>query len=228
MRTINNLTYELKVGYVNDSGLNVFINQKMNDNGIEVKSIQVGDVTITEETTEGRVLSGRFDNGKSFCGYCYNYERNDADYLVNINKDIPLETGISLINKTKMDSNFLTAKMVFNSILRNDYRVCLLREGELNITKIVTAENEDCEKCSFQESISLSKQNGMESFVEIFNEKTYKIDGNTTIENGQNTYHNDIKTQVKELEDIAKQNPKNYKELISLKDCIGVSSIGAF
>ena len=50
METINKLAYDLQIAYVNNFGQNVFIDVKMQDDGLEVKSFQVGDICITEET----------------------------------------------------------------------------------------------------------------------------------------------------------------------------------
>ena len=91
MEEINNLTYNIQINYVNISGLMVSISKKINDKGLETNSIQVGDICITEETINGRVLSGKYENSTSYCGYKYNFEKNNEEYLVNINEDVLLE-----------------------------------------------------------------------------------------------------------------------------------------
>ena len=61
MKEIKNLIYTLEINHKNNSGLNTSIYVKMHDNGLELKSFKVGNVCITEETTHGRILSGRYD-----------------------------------------------------------------------------------------------------------------------------------------------------------------------
>ena len=59
---MNNLTHELQIQYTNELGLNVSVLKKIYEGGLEVNSIQVGDICITEETINGRILSGRYEN----------------------------------------------------------------------------------------------------------------------------------------------------------------------
>ena len=164
MKEINNLIYALEINYTNNSQLNTSISIKLHDNGLEIKSIKVGNVCITEETLNGRIFSGRFDNSDGYCGYKYDYQNREN--LLNINPNIPIDTATSLISKTKMESDFLSAKLVLSSISRDDYRVVALNKGSLNIIKTISAENEKSENCSLQESIDLLKLDGAESFVE--------------------------------------------------------------
>ena len=63
---MNNLKYSIKINYINESGLNVSISRKMFDTGLEKNSIQIGNISISEETINGRILSGRYD--------CANYK----------------------------------------------------------------------------------------------------------------------------------------------------------
>ena len=58
MESINNLSYELLLKYINNAGLNVSICTTIYDNGLESNSIRVGDICVTEETINGRILSG--------------------------------------------------------------------------------------------------------------------------------------------------------------------------
>lgn len=206
MQEINNLVYFIQINYVNESGLNVSICRKMDDEGLEMNSIQVGDVCVSEETINGRILSGRYDSSKSSCGYKYNYEKQDDEYLVSINKDISLNEAVNLINKTKMSSAFLNAKMVFNSILRQDYRVVVIDKANMVVTKTIVAG-----KYLFQERVALSKLQGEEFFSEKYKESIYQINGKNV------TTNKEIRLQFKELVDIVNQNPNTYKDLLSLK-----------
>lgn len=219
MEKINNLTYELQISYISNAGLNVLICTTMHDNGLELNSVQVGDVCVTEETIKGRVISGRYDQSNAFCGYRYDYEKNNDEYLFSINPEVSINDAVSLINKTKMDSNFLSSKMVLSSIMRDDYRVFAIQKGNLNIVKTIAAENEKAEKCLYQEIIDLAKMDGELSFVELNRAKVYQVDDKCLVENGQ---HSDakIKLQLKELLEIVKQNPNNYKKLISAKESV--------
>ena len=218
MKEINNLIFKLEVNYTNNSGLDVSVFITLRDDGLEIKSIKVGNVSVTEETINGRVLSGRYDNSDGYCGYKYDYQ--NGENLLNINPNIPISTATSLINKTKVTSDFLSAKLVLSSILRNDYRVVILNEGNLNISKIVSAENEKSEKCSLQESLNLLKLEGEEIFVEQHKKRVYKINDDCLIEEAQAVSDSDIKKQLDELSCVIDQMPHNYKELIELKNKI--------
>ena len=215
MKEINNLIYTLEIQYINNSGVNSQISIKLNDNGLKTKSVKVGNICITEETINGRILSGRFDNLDEYCGYKYDYQ--SGENLLNINPNTSLETAIALINNTKKEPAFLSAEFVLSSILRNDYRVVTLNKGNLNIVKTISAENEKLENCSVQENIYLVKLDGEESFVEQNKKRVYKINDKYTVEENQDVVDNDIKLQLKELSDIMSQSPYNYKKLKELK-----------
>ena len=215
MKEINNLIYTLEIQYINNSGVNSQISIKLNDNGLKTKSVKVGNICITEETINGRILSGRFDNLDEYCGYKYDYQ--SGENLLNINPNTSLETAIALINNTKKEPAFLSAEFVLSSILRNDYRVVTLNKGNLNIVKTISAENEKLENCSVQENIDLVKLDGEESFVEQNKKRVYKINDKYTVEENQDVVDNDIKLQLKELSDIMSQSPYNYKKLKELK-----------
>ena len=207
MNAINNLSYTLEINYINKSGLDSTISIKFQDNGLKVKTIKIGNVCITEETLNGRILSGRLDNSEGYCGYRYDYQ--NGENLININPNIPIENAVYLINKNKGQSDFLTTELIFSSIVRNDYRVVILDEGNLNIVKTVSAENENLEHCCLQETINLSKSKDAESFIEQDKKRVYTIN-NRTIEEIQNC----------ELTDVMSQNPQNCKDLINIKNQI--------
>lgn len=217
METINDLTYELKINYINNNGLNVSMSTTVNDDGLEINSVKIGNVCITEETINGRVLSGRYDENNAFCGYKYNYEKNDAEYLVSINPEISINDAVTLINKVKMSPEYLSTRMVFSSILRDDYRVFAIKQGNLNIIKTISAENEKSEKCAYQEIIDLTKTDDTSGFVEVNKKQIYKIDDKCIVENDQQS-NSKIKLKLKKLLEIIKQNPNNYKKLISAKE----------
>ena len=217
MKEINNLIYTLEINYVNNSGLNNSIIVKFHDNGLEIKSFRVGDVCITEETINGRVLSGTYENVNKCCGYRYDYK--NGEYLLNINPQIPIDTAISLINKQKMELNFLSAKMVLVSILKSDYKVVMLNNGNLKVIKTISAENEKFELYTLQECTDLLKLDGEESFVVQDKKRVYKIN-NSIIEENQTLVNSDIKSQLNKLSDIISQNPQSYKDLINFKNQI--------
>lgn len=218
MKEINNLSYALEINYTNDSGVNISISVKLHDTGMEIKAVRLGNICITEETINGRVLSGRFDNLDKYCGYKYDYQNGEV--LLNINPNIPINTATALINKTKMEPDFLLAKLVLSSISRNDYRVVILKKGSLNITKTVSAENEKSEHCSLQECVELLKLDGEERFVEQNKKIVYRVGDDCFIEEAQILENSDIKSNLIELSTIINQNPQNYKELIELKSRI--------
>lgn len=218
MEKINNLTYSLRVDYINDAGVNVSICRKINDNGLELNLVQVGNTRVCKETINGRILSGRYDDENSFCGFRYNYNRKDHEYLVNINESISLDAAINLINKTKMSPNFLSAKMVFTSLLNNNFRVSILSKGNLKVTKTASAENEYGEKCFLQERTYLSKLEGEECFIATSKETICKIDNDCVILDASAEY--DKQRHIKELNEIIDQNPHNYKELKNAKKTI--------
>lgn len=215
MNEINNLTYTLEINFTNKAGLKTSISIKLHDNGLEIKSVKIGDVCVTEETINGRVLSGRLDNTDGYCGYRYDYQNGEV--LTNINPSTPLNTATNLINDIKNNSEFTSAKLVLSSLLRNDYRVVILSEGSLNIIKTISAEDENGKNYSYQEVIDLVKQKGTESFAEQHKEKVYKIEDACIVEETPNLTNSDIKYLLSQLIEIYNQNPKSYKDLIKFK-----------
>ena len=214
MNEITNLIYSLEINYVNNSGITTSIHVRFHDDGLSVKRVKIGDVCITEETINGRVLSGKFENLNEYCGYRYDYKNGKK--LLNINSQIPIDTAVSLINKKKMGTDFLTAKLVLSSLLRNDYRVVILNKGRLNISKTITAQNEKSEHCSLQKCAVLLKLNGEEQFIEQDKKIIYRID-DCVIENLQILEDDYVKSRFIELSTILSQNPQNYQELIEIK-----------
>ena len=211
MEKINNLKYTIQINYTNNSGSPVSIRREINECGLEMNSTKIGDMCLSEETTYGRVLSGIYENQNTFCGYKYNYGRNNEEFLVNINQETTLETAINLINKTKMESGFLSAKMVLSAVSRNDNRIFAIKSGTVNLIKTVTAENENKEIYFVQENIMLTKTENEESFSEIKKETIFKIDDEYIISSKHNV------EILNELAEIIKLNPTNYKELINSK-----------
>lgn len=218
MNEINNLTYTLEINYTNGAGTSVSISVKFCDNGLEVKTVRLGNVCISEETINGRVLSGRLDDLNGFCGYRYDYQNGEG--LLNINPDIPLNDAILLINKAKMGTDYLSAKMVLSSISRNDYRVVTLNKGNLHTTKTVSAENEKSEQYILQEDVDLLKLDGEESFAQQRKKITYKTADGCETEDAQTIVDGCTRLQFAELAEIASESPQNYKELIEYKNQI--------
>ena len=223
MKEINNLMYTLEINYMNKMGLNTKISVQFHDNGLQIRSIAIGNICVKEETINGRVLAGRFENSDGYCGYRYDYK--NGENLLNINPQIPISTAVSLINKKKMDTDYMSAELVLSSLLRNDYRVVILDKGTLKITKIVSAENERFEKCSLQEIIDLLQSDGEERFVEQNKKIIYRIDDNCVVEEMQDLVNNDMKSQLNELSYIMGKTPQNYKELLELKNQINKTTM---
>lgn len=209
MNEINNLIYGLEINFVSKAGLDSSIFVSFFDNGLKVKSIRIGNDSVTEETINGRVLSGRFDNLDGLCGYKYDYQ--NGENLLNINPNVSINDAVSLINRIKKEQDFLIAELILSSILRNDYRVVILNEGNLNIIKTVSAENEKAEHCSVQENINLSKSMGNESFIVQNQSRVYQIGDKCFVDDSE------VKSQLSELLDILCKSPKTYKELIEIK-----------
>lgn len=219
MEVINNLKYSIEIRYKNDNDVNVILKKEMNDKGLESNSTQIGDVCITEETINGRILSGRYDDKETSCGYRYNYEANNSDYLISLNDNISIENAVNLINKTQKEMDFLSARIVGVSVLRNDLRVVILREGDLDIIKTAVAENENGEECFFRESTSLSKSVGDEGFSEKHKENLYKINDQLVEEDS------DSVIKLKELIEIVNRSPNTYKDIASFKDVVNNSTL---
>ena len=221
MEAIKNLVYETQINYINDAGSNVSIIRRIDDNGLELNLTQIGDVCVAEETINGRVLSGRFDDKTISCGYRYDYEKHNSEYLQNLNEEIPLNEAIQLINKAKMDTQFLSAKMVLSSLLRSDYRVFALKSGDIVVTKTVVAVNENGENCSLIDCVHLSKVEGAERYQEQSKERTYIVGDDCVVEQSTSQPEvNNLKSKLKPLVDIFEKNPNNYKELIRTKESV--------
>lgn len=223
MNEINNLIYGLKINFTSKTGLDSSIFVSFGDNGLKVKSIRIGMDCITEETISGRVLSGKFDNLNGVCGYRFDYR--NGENLININPNVSINDAVSLINRIKKEQDFLMAELILSSILRNDYRVVVLNEGNLNIIKTVSAENENAELCSVQENINLSKSMGDESLVVQNQSKVYQIGDKCIIDENEPGDDSEVKSQLSELLDILCKNPKTYKELIEIKKQIQEKTI---
>ena len=177
MQTKNNLSYEIKINYKNNLGLDVEIYAKISKTGLEEKTIQVGDTRITEETTKGRVLSGRYDKNDITCGYRYDkYEENNSEEIFNINENIPLNTAVDLIEKIKKQKDFSLAKHVLIAIMHNDYNSCWLEKiDNLHITKTILSKDNNKGEYSFQEILNLAKSKD-DKFIEISKNQICKID----------------------------------------------------
>ena len=94
MIIMSNLIYSVQVEFIDDSGEKVSVIRTMYDTGLEVNSTQIGDLCVKEETINGRVLSGSYRNSELECGYRYNYECNDENYLVCTNSGVSLNKSV--------------------------------------------------------------------------------------------------------------------------------------
>lgn len=221
METINNLIYDIQIDFINDSGKNVTISKRIQDNGLEIISFQVGDVLVTEETINGRVLSGRFEDRDSCCGYRYDYSKNSSDYLVTTNNAFSLGDTVNLINKAKMTSDFLNAKMVFTTLTKADYKLFSLKKGHIDLTKSISASDENHKINTYSEFIHLLKEEGNEYCQEESVERSYEIGDEFVSENSTNQKKcEDFKTKMKGLLEIFRENPNNYKNLIKAKETV--------
>ncbi len=218
MSEISDLIYTLEINYTNNSWSNNSITLKIYDNGLEVKSVRVGDFCIIEKTINGRILSGELKSSNEYCGYMFDYQNGET--LLNLNPKVHIDTAVSLINNKKMESDFLSAKLVLSSIMRNDYRVVILNKGSLNIIKTISAINEKSEHYGLQEKVDLLKLDGDESFVEQNKKVVYQMDDKCVVEENATLVDSNIKSQLNELSYILNQNPQNYKELIKFKNQI--------
>ena len=214
MNQIKDVTYIIQADYIDNAGQKVLIYRKTQDNGLETNYTKVGDIAITEETINGRVLSGKLTNEDFLCGYKYDYEQESGEYLINLNETFPLDQAISLINKTKMNRSFLDAKMVFSAVQRRDPKIFALKGGSIDITRQVSATDEHSNTCGFSECVTMQKLDGDENFNTTQVEKTYTVNDNTTTQTDTTSNQdNNIKLAVVELIAIANKNPKSCKEL---------------
>lgn len=223
MNKINNLIYGLEINFVNNEGIKSSIAVNFCDDGLKCKTVRVGNDCVTEETINGRVLSGRLDNLDGFCGYRYDYQ--DGENLLNINPNVSINDAVSLINKVKRKSDFLAAELVLSSVLRNDYRVVILNKGNVNIIKTVAAENEKAEQCSVQEIVNLSKLSSDEYFSIQDKIMVYQMGDKSVVEENDVVVGSEIKSQLSELLDILNKTPQNYKELIDIKNQIQTEAL---
>jgi hypothetical protein len=106
--------------------------------------------------------------------------------------------------------------MVFTAIQRRDPKIFALKGGNIDITRKVSATNENHHNFGFSEIISMQKLPTDESFTTSKVETTYTVNDSTIVEHNTTTEQNDgnnIKLAVAELIVIANENPKTCKEL---------------
>ena len=203
-----NLIYSVGVNFINDEGLNVSIRRTMDDTGLEVNYIQIGDTSVIEETINGRVLSGTFKNSELECGYRYNYELDTEDYLVCTNKEVSLNDTVGYINKTKTRRDFSHAMLMFNVILRKDYKIVSLKNPDLVVSRLVMAMDDELNTYEYKEDVSVVRviQDAM------FHEKDENV---TCTRNDEEELYEDV-GKFKYLRSVVNQNPRTYRELLEL------------
>lgn len=203
---MSDLTYVIQVDYINDSNEKVSVSRTIYDTGLEVNSISVNGICVVEETINGRVLSGSYISKELECGYRYNYDVDTVDeYLVTTNKDLSLNDTVNLINKTKMKQEFLFAKLIFNMLLRKDYKVVTLKSPSLTMTRRASGVDEDCNVYSCEECLTICKNN------EFFEE----FDRGVTCRINEMVISDDVDEDLfVELKQIIDKNPLTYKSLI--------------
>ena len=116
-----------------------------------------------------------------------------------------------------MQRDFLLTRMALGPILKDEYKIFALRQGEIFITKTASAENEKDEKCVYQKSFTLSKTETDECFTKIHEEQSYKI-------NNQPISEKDAQMELNGLFEIVNNNPTTYKDLIASKKSIHPST----
>ena len=83
----------------------------------------------------------------------------------------------------------------------------------------MSAENENHQNCSYTEFLHLSKQSGEERFSEKGKEIAYEIDDKFISENDSNKKEcESLKSEMKELVEIASLSPNGCKDLIKIKN----------
>ena len=236
MKTIDKLSYKIVVQYKTSTNTPITVSKSMDDLGYETNSIQIGDVCVTDKTIQGRVLSGTLNSSGTVCGYIYNYSKNNDEYLTCINPNIPIDIATSLINKTKMTEDFIKARMVLISIMRQDNNIYALPSNTAKVTKTVSAIDEHNQQHVYKEQISLTKHKGTDTFVEKRKVRTYKVGKKSVTENHTLTNtttstlkaDDTIKNEVLALLDICNSNPQNYRELLHSKKSIPSIDTPAF
>ena len=218
METIKNLSYEVKINYIDDSGENVFINKKIFDNGLDIETTQVGDIAITEEKIKGRILSGLYEDKKINCGFRYNYDGDEDTYLVGTNRRFSVNDSANLINKTKMSHDFVNAMAVLYVVMRNECKIFSVNDGDIFVEKLISAENEKAEQCSVKENIKLSKLKNENGFYEAFHENVYSMGDETVVENKKE--NSELKQKLNQLVEILNKKPNNYYKLIEAKESV--------
>ena len=230
---LNNIEYEINVEYIDKTGKNISISHKMNDQGSEIKTIKIEDQTLTEETLNGRRVSASFNSKDEKCGFRFNYEEEDPDkYLVSLTKDKTPEQAADIIShKTSVGSVFNEPRYILSPIQEGSLKIVMLESGEINVTRTVSAQNENSDNYLYKECVCLSKTNPEEECVEKSKASLYQINdikveeavNIQTVETEQNNEGNtegmsleeisDIKSKLDCLVKVAMANPKGYKKL---------------
>lgn len=203
-----NLIYSVGMSFVNNSGVTVSVRRTMDDTGLEVNYIQIGDTSVVEETVNGRVLSGSFKSDELECGYRYNYELDNEDYLVCTNSDVSLNKTVDLINKTKMKQEFMQGMLMFSVIVRRDYKTIFLNNPNITVSRLVMGMDDELNTYEYKEDLVISKE---EQNV-VFHQIDKKV---TCIRNDEEESLDDSK-KFNDLSFIVEQNPRTYRELLDL------------
>lgn len=215
MKELEKLTYLLEIEY-EDAGSTINLSLKFNDEGLKEKSVKVGNESVIEQYTNGRVLSGRFDRGNEHGGWEYDYQKGEVVYALE-DSNMSVEDSENEIEKIK--KKFHSSDFVLYPILRNDYKNIALDEGSINVTRTLSAQNEKSEQCVLQEQIKLFKPEDDDCVKEESKKRIYKLN-DREIEESQTLVDGVVKSQLMKLSEIMSQYPHNYHKLIELKNSI--------
>ena len=210
MQTIQEIVYELTVNYKNNNGDDVECCMRINDSGLETKSIQVGDTRITKETINGRVLSGRYEQKDILCGYVYDYSKYELP--VSINENSSVQKAEDLIEETRKRQDFhLADSLIMYVSICKDKILSLKEVKDFKLTKTIIAKTAEEEELLLQE-ITMFKLKDKQYYSEESKQRIYKIDNSRVdMQNGLNKENDEHKFE--KLIDILDKKPKNYLDL---------------
>ena len=219
------LTYIIQIDYINDFNEKVSVSRTIYDTGLVVNSISVNNICVVEETINRRILSGSYISEELECGYRYNYDAVTSDeYLFTINKELSLNETVNLINKTKMKQEFGLSMMIFNMVLRKDYKVITLKESNIKVSRKVCASDDGVDVYEYEEILDLTKRDEQQ-FDESIKRIVCKLNDNVLIDEmhecDEEIYMNDMKFNV--LKEALDQNFRTYRDLLNFLNQVNIS-----
>lgn len=222
---MKDLTYSIQVDFINDFGEAVSVGRVIYDTGLERNYICVNNICVVEETINGRVLSGSYISKELECGYRYNYDADTVDdYLVTTNKELSLNDTVNLINKTKMKQEFGLSMMIFNMVLRKDYKVITLKESDIKVSRKVSMCDDCLDVYEYEEILHLDKREDQqfeESKKRIVCRLNDAVEIDETYECNEEGYMKDMKFNG--LKEIVGKNFRTYRDLLNFLNQVNVS-----